>query len=47
VNGRKVATPKEITAAIAAAGKGGHKAVALLVNRDGQKEFVALPVANG
>jgi serine protease Do len=47
VNGRKVGAPKDVTTAIAAAGKGGRKAVALLVNRDGQKEFVALPVANG
>jgi serine protease Do len=47
VNGRKVGAPKDVAAAIAAAGKGGRKAVALLVNRDGQKEFVALPVANG
>jgi serine protease Do len=47
VNGRKVGTPKDVTAAIAGAGKGGRKSVALLVNRQGQKEFVALPVANG
>jgi serine protease Do len=47
VNGHKVGAPKDVAAAIAAAGKGGRKAVALLVNRQGQKEFVALPVANG
>jgi hypothetical protein len=47
VNGPKVGAPKDVAAAIAAAGKGGRKAVALLVNRQGQMEFVALPVANG
>jgi serine protease Do len=45
VNGRKVGNPKDVTAAITAAGKSGRKTVALLVNRQGQKEFVALPVA--
>ncbi len=47
VNGRKVGAPKDVTAAITAAGKTGRKAVALLVNRQGQKEFVALPVVDG
>jgi serine protease Do len=47
VNGRRVGAPKDVTAAIAAAGKTGRKSVALLVNRQGQKEFVALPVADG
>jgi serine protease Do len=47
VNGRKVGTPKEVGAAIAGAGKSGRKSVALLVNRQGDKEFVALPLANG
>ncbi len=47
VNGRKVAAPKEVTDAVATAGKGGRKGVALLINRRGQREFVALPIANG
>jgi serine protease Do len=47
VNGRRIGTPKDLTAVIASAGKDGRKAVALLINRQGQKEFVALPVANG
>ncbi|MEJ0069128.1 MAG: Do family serine endopeptidase [Pseudomonadota bacterium] len=47
VNGRKVSAPKDVTGAVVGAGKSGRKAVALLVNRQGQKEFVALPVANG
>jgi serine protease Do len=47
VNGRKVGAPKDITGALTSAGKSGRKGVALLVNRQGQKEFVALPVTNG
>jgi serine protease Do len=47
VNGKRVGAPKDVTGAIASAGKDGRTAVALLINRQGQKEFVALPVANG
>jgi serine protease Do len=47
VNGRKVGAPMDITGALTSAGKSGRKSVALLVNRQGQKEFVALPVTNG
>ncbi len=47
VNGKRTGSPKDVSAAIASAGKDGHASVALLINRQGQKEFVALPVANG
>ena len=46
VNGRRIAAPKDIAGAVASAGKGGRKTIALLVNRQGDKEFVALPIAN-
>jgi serine protease Do len=46
VNGRRIAGPKDIAVAVAAAGKSGRRTIALLVNRQGDKEFVALPIAN-
>jgi len=47
VNGRRIVTPKDIAVAAAAAGKSGRRTIALLINRQGEKEFVALPVSNG
>jgi serine protease Do len=47
VNGRRVGAPKDVSAAITSAGKDGRKVVALMIYRQGQKEFIPLPVANG
>ncbi|MFB2604064.1 PDZ domain-containing protein, partial [Rhizobium phaseoli] len=45
VNDRPVHNARDVKAAIAEAGKAGRKSVLLLIERDGQKTFVAVPFA--
>ncbi|MBB4194959.1 serine protease Do [Rhizobium aethiopicum] len=45
VNDRPVHNARDVKAAIAEAGKAGRKSVLLLVERDGNKTFVAVPLA--
>jgi len=44
VNNKAVSQPKDVTAQVAQARKSGRKAVALLINRGGQEQFVAVPL---
>jgi serine protease Do len=44
VNNRAVSQPKDVTAQVEQARKSGRKAVALLINRGGQEQFVAVPL---
>ena len=43
VNNRAVTQPRDVTAQVAEARKAGRKAVALLINRGGQEQFIAVP----
>ncbi|UVK43169.1 DegQ family serine endoprotease [Mesorhizobium sp. AR07] len=47
VNQAPVKTARQVTQAIAQAGKSGRKSVLLLVERDGGQIYVAVPFANG
>ncbi|MFA6155010.1 DegQ family serine endoprotease [Mesorhizobium sp.] len=47
VNQASVKNARQVTQAIAQAGKSGHKSVLLLVERDGSQIYVAVPFANG
>lgn len=47
VNQAPVKTARQVTQAIAQAGKSGRKSVLLLVERDGSQIYVAVPFANG
>lgn len=44
VNNKAVSQPKDVTAQVEQARKSGRKAVALLINRGGQEQFVAVPL---
>ena len=46
INNHAVSQPKEVTAQVEQARKQGRKAVALLINRGGQEQFVAVPLEN-
>jgi len=46
VQNEAVQTPEDVDRLVAAGAKAGRKAVLLLINRDGQLAYVALPLAN-
>jgi serine protease Do len=47
VDNKPVRSPSEFHSAVRQVGKSGRKSVALLINRQGTEEFVAVPVSNG
>ena len=44
VNNHQVTQPRDVTAQVDQARKAGRKAVALLINRGGQEQFIAVPL---